>query len=370
MVEYEIYAWEPTVSPHKLELFRALRDSGRVSRITYIAQADLSAERKQQGWSRGDIEDLNVCLAPSTSVIDDIVAGSSENAIHIFSGVHWSPVLSAGLKAVVKRNRRFGLMREPRASEGAKGLGRLVHSWLTEGMYRRRADFVLAIGRNGPRWFRRAGYAARKIFPFAYFLPAPQTEQIGQEREIPLVVYIGRLDLEKGVSLWLDALPLTKRKAKFAIAGAGPLAPLVQTRSTETSPPLAVLGPLPMAEVGGLLASADIVCAPSLSTNDGWCAVVSEALMAGSAVITTCKVGASICLEQDDRLGQLVPTDAAQLALAIDKLLEGDLLTHAMRGWRSSWASTRLTSSAGADTLINILDHIYGGTRRPEPFYA
>lgn len=371
MASYEIYAWEPTVSPHKLALFRALRDSGRVDRVVYVAQADLSEGRKRQGWSRGDIDDLDIRIAPSAAEINALVSGSSPDAIHIFSGVHWSPVLQAGLEAVQATRRRFGLMREPRASEGIRGLGRLLHSWLTEGAYRARADFVLAIGRNGPPWFRWAGYPRRRIFPFAYFLPMPGVLPQGPSRDAPpLVVYLGRLDAEKGVQLWLDALPLTKVPARFAIAGAGALAPIVEARSRGPGPTIEVLGPIPMAEAAELLATADVVCAPSISTNDGWCAVVSEALMAGAAVVTTKKVGASICVDQDSRLGRVVDVNAAHVASAIDDVLQGELLTRPVRAWRKAWADQRLTAEAGAATLLKILDHLYQGKVRPEPFYV
>lgn len=373
MVKFEIYAWEPSVSPHKLALYRALRDAGEVSSVTYIAQADLPEARKQQGWSRGDLNDLNVLISPSSHEIDALVARADPNAIHIFSGVHWSAVIAAGLKAVLKARRRFGVMSEPRANEGLKGVARLAHSWLTEGAYRQHADFILAIGRNGPPWFERTGYGRARIFPFAYFLPPPSpiaSSSPELPKDVLQILYLGRLEAEKGVHLVLEARNVCATPAQFCIAGGGALRDLAESEAVKPGPPLRVLGPVPMAQTSQLLAAADIVCAPSISTNDGWCAVVSEALMAGAAVITTPKVGASICLEQDERLGMIVDTNGLAIAHAIGHLVESGALTPASRAWRRAWAMQRLTAEAGARALLNILIHVYSGAARPAPFYA
>lgn len=373
MARFQIYAWEPSVSPHKLALFRALQDAGEVSSVTYIAQADLSETRKQQGWSRGSFNDLNVLISPSGDEIEALVAHADPDAIHIFSGVHWSAVIAAGLKSVLKARKRFGLMSEPRASEGVKGVARLAHSWLTEGAYRAHADFILAIGRNGPPWFERAGYRRERIFPFAYFLPPPAPTPSSPPKtptDGPQILYLGRLEAEKGVQLVLEARNSTASAARFCIAGGGSLRHFAESEAGKPGPSLQVLGPVPMAQTNQLLAAADIVCAPSISTNDGWCAVVSEALMAGAAVVTTRKVGASICLEQDGRLGNIVDTNGLAIARAMDHLAENGALTPASRTWRRTWALQRLTAEAGARALLNILTHVYCGAAKPAPFYA
>jgi len=372
MADFTLYGWEPSLSPHKLPLFHALQRSDRFTNITYIAQEDLQAERKLQGWSRGSTADLNVLIAPSVREIADIVASSPIDAIHIFSGTRWHPVLVNGLKEVLAQGRRFGIMQEPRASGGFRGLLRFLHSWASEHRIRTTADFVLAIGRNGPSWFRRTGYRSERIFPFAYFVEKSADEiDLHAPTDEVIVSYLGRLEAPKGVKEMLELRRTIGRPSRFIVAGRGPLASLVMASAEQPGPHLQYLGPIPMTETRRFLRSADIICAPSLTDDDGWCAVIGEALLEGTAVITTKMAGASVCIEQDRRLGRvLVRPDAASMGKAVDDIVGSGILDVDCRKWRREWAGRRLNDEAGAKALISVLDHIYNGLPRPKPFYS
>jgi hypothetical protein len=91
--------------------------------------------------------------------------------------------------------------------------------------------------------------------------------------------------------------------------------------------------------------------------------------MAGAAVLTTAKVGAAVCIEQDARLGIIAPSSATGVAKAVDELLGRDILTNEMRDWRAIWSRQRLTAEAGAEYLVKIFDHLYSKEPRPLPFY-
>lgn len=363
---YQIIGWEPSISPHKASFYEALVASGRVSKVTYVAEADLSEDRKKQGWHSGSTNHLEMVVKPTVAEAQELVRRAPAEAIHLFSGVR-GPILPHAIAAAIVAGSRFGLMREPRDGDGIAGLARFAHSWITEGSYRRHADFVLAIGRNGPPWFLGTGYRASRIFPFAYFLPARPESAATTSDELPVVAFLGRLEPEKGVQLILEAIKKVNRPARYVFAGSGSLAEQIRADQRET---VSFVGTLPMLETHAYLSRADIICAPSTSKNDGWCAVVSEALLAGAAVLTTPPTGASICIEQDERLGRVVRAESNAVAAAIDNLLSRRETLSASRGWRKNWAHARLTDTAGATNLINILDHIYHGTRRPEPFYA
>ncbi len=142
--------------------------------------------------------------------------------------MHWVPAIVAGIQAVLDHGRRFGIMSEPRVLDDARAPMRVLHSWITERKIRARTGFVLAIGRHGPRWFRLAGYAASKIFPFAYFISAFDARARGDAvRDLAElgVGYLGRLERLKGVHLFLDALPSLRRGVTAHVAGAGPSRP-------------------------------------------------------------------------------------------------------------------------------------------------
>lgn len=367
MVGWRIYFWEPTVSPHKLELFRALRNFPEVASCTYIAQAELADDRRAQGWSVGKLSDLDLKMTPTLKDIDAIVRGGGDKAVHLFSGIHGPPVVTAGISAALRHRARFGILSEPRASEGLNGLIRLAHSWATERRMRRHAAFVLAIGRNGPSWFRRAGYPATRVFPFAYFLPPVPAHPHPPLDNYIRLGYLGRLTEDKGIRLLLSALPLLPPHVKVSIAGYGDDIALVEAAAAADTR-VRYLGALPMAEVPEFLCGVDILTQPSLTTSDGWGAVVSEALLAGTAVIATTKVGASILLESPDRGRVLLRPDPSLLAAAVESLAGSALAPHA-REMRRNWAATRLTGVAGATNLLSIFGHCFAGAPAPAPYW-
>lgn len=365
---YDIYSWEPSLSPHKISFLSALSRCPEVSSVTYVSAAGLSEDRARQGWRLPSTEDLRVVQAPTLDQVDDIVTKSPPASIHLFSGVHWMAMFKAGLEAAIRSGRTFGLMSEPRASELPGGLARLAHSWMTEGAYRRHADFVLAIGRNGPPWFRAAGYPANRVFPFAYFVPlSDENGALPRSSKLPTIAYLGRLDQTKGLGFMLEAAKAFDGRAHFVIAGDGAMRADVEVAHAAGT--VSYLGPIPMTETGEFLKSADIVCAPSTSTDDGWCAVVSEALLSGAAVLTTPKVGASICIQQDARLGIVVAPTPTAVIRALDKQISAidDIRRH--RAWRKEWSEQRLTPEAGAAYMVSILDHITIKTASPSPFF-
>lgn len=372
--KWHIYFWERSVSPHKLGLFNALRCSPAVGATCYVAQEGLSSSRRAEGWSLPNLSSFNVILAPSKNRVNEIVASSPPHSIHLFSGIHWVPCIVDGITAAVATGRRFGLMSEPRAFEGIKGWARYAHSWLTEGHVRRHAEFVLAIGRNGPPWFRSVGYRRQRIFPFAYFLPTIQVRRgaldPAVDKNVTRVNFLGRIIRHKGIPLLLDALALISNQIKVEIVGVGAEEARVRKIAAGLRVPLIFRGAIPMEMVPDLLEQTDILVLPSTTTNDGWGAVVSEALMAGAAVVATDRVGASICLDNDARgctVSQLTGTAVAE---AIDWLIDNGRLTPAYRERRTAWANAHLTGRAGAIYLLAILEHLYAGGDQPKPFYS
>lgn len=370
MVGWRIHLWEPTLSPHKLALFRALVADHRVASCTYISQQGLTDERRAQGWAVDGLDGLDIRIAPAPAAIEALVADAAgPEAVHLFSGVHAPPLIASGIAAALRHGARFGVMSEPRASEGTKGIARLMHSWASERDLRRHADFVLAIGRNGPPWFRRAGYPADRIFPFAYFVPPIAISTAPERREGRVRLgYLGRLVEDKGIRLLLAALPSLPREVDVVVAGHGADAPLIEAAASAGR--LCFVGALPMAEVPGFLAGLDLLVQPSLTSNDGWGAVVGEALLAGTAAIATAKVGASILLDAPARGVVLARPDPGLLAAAVAGQIAANVFDAAHRSQRRRWAQARLTGAAGAEHLLAILEHHFAGTPRPPPFYA
>ncbi len=369
---WRIHFWEPTLSPHKLALFRALATDPRVLSCTYVSQQGLSAERRAQGWAVDGLDGLDIRVAPDAAEIDTLMAGAAgRDAVHLFSGIHAPPLVAVGIAAALRHGARFGLMSEPRASEGARGVVRLAHSWASEGQLRRQAAFVLAIGRGGPPWFRRAGYSSDRIFPFAYFVQGPALFAAPTRADNRVRLgYLGRLVEAKGIRLLLDALPLLPPAVDVIVAGHGAEAPRVEAAAAASHGRLRFAGALPMAKVPAFLAGLDLLVQPSLTSDDGWGAVVSEALLAGTAAIATAKVGASILLDTAGRGAVMARPDPRLLADAVSAQIAAARFDAPHRAARQAWAESRLTGDAGAAHLLAIFAHLFAGAPRPPPFYA
>lgn len=132
-------------------------------------------------------------------------------------------------------------------------------------------------------------------------------------------LFVGRLQIEKGVEVLADAWEQARRPDSVLVAaGEGPLRARLEA--------LAVLpGALPAAEVRALLAGSDVVVVPSIPTRafrEPWGLTVNEAFNQGVPVIASDAVGAAAGgLVRHEQTGLIVPAgDAAALAAAIERL--------------------------------------------------
>ncbi len=345
--------WEPTVSPHKLDWIREVQAHPEVAACTYVSDASLRRERAELGWSVDDKPGLELIVAPTPERIRAIFA-EHPDSVHVFSGMRQVPAIVEGLKCAVRSRARFGLCSEPRVLEGGAGKVRLVQSWLTEGALRRHAEFVLAIGANGPRWFRLAGYPAARIFPFGYFIDPLYPVIATPADRRPKIAYVGRLVREKGADAFLQA---AKRLPEFdkLFVGKGPLEADIVS-AAKHDPTIQFLGVVPRKQIAGVFAAVDILILPSRTTADGWGVVVSEALMSGCFAIVSRFAGASLAIV-DTMLGSTIATvDVDAITQAARGALVGGLLDGEHRLRRREWGKRELSAHAGARRFLAILD--------------
>ena len=383
--------WEPIVSPHKHFLFEALAQMRPDLQIVCVADAPLSEDRRRLGWTVPEAGRHQQIVAPDPASLRAIVAEGGADSLHLFSGIRWVPVLTEGLKQVRALGLPFAIQSEPRCTDGWRGQLRRAHSLLTERALAREVSLVLAIGRHGPPWFRSVGYAADKIFPFAYFVPPPQVGQaasVGDSPEAsaemaaaagglesitdrpPTIGYLGRLEPQKGVQYLMPALAQMRRVYDLIIAGAGSLAPVLQAEAASFAGRVSVQGPMAITEVGKFLAAVDVLVLPSTTTDDGWGVVVSEALMCGCAVVVSERAGASIVADIDANGVVIAAHSSEAIATAVDRLIDDDRLSLQSRERRRAWARRHLDAAAGARNLNAILGWIEAGGTRPAAFYA
>jgi glycosyltransferase involved in cell wall biosynthesis len=153
------------------------------------------------------------------------------------------------------------------------------------------------------------------------------------------IVYVGDVSAQKGVRVLFDAVRSLSDPVPLVLAGR------IEDGIERDAPASATFrGPLPHAEVAGLLAAARVVVVPSVWP-DPCPTVVLEAMAAGRPVVAAAS-GGIVDMVRDGVTGLLVPPgDAAALAAALESLL-GDPVRLAAMGAAAPAAVRPFTVSA------------------------
>lgn len=347
-----IVFWEPSLSPHKIDLIHAIKQVNPNIDILYLSARGMSESRKKLGWTEQGFDE---CIVnPSLDFIAKVLSEDISTTFHIFSGLKGGVMFEHALPLVKKNKVQFILLSEPRANEGFKGFLRYLHSWCSEIWIREQVSYVFAIGVNGPKWFSSVGYQQDKIKPFAYFISTQNYDDLPVKNIDDCVIgFVGRLVKEKG---FYDVVASSKlvTQSQFKIIGAGKGHDYMLSHKN-SYPNIQYLGAVDIIDIPNQIASLDILVLPSHTTDDGWGMVISEALMAGCYVITTNKVGASLLLFCPE-IGAVVDVENPQhIAQAIQNAQLQGFLTVEMKQRRKEWALRNLSAVNAAQFLVNTL---------------
>jgi glycosyltransferase involved in cell wall biosynthesis len=137
----------------------------------------------------------------------------------------------------------------------------------------------------------------------------------------PQMLFVGRLESEKGLLTLLDAWSAIDVPGELTIVGSGSLRDRVAERvATATMPPVRLVGHQQRDDLVDRYAEADAFVFPSVS--DPWGLVLNEAMAAGLPVVASSAAGAVADLVEHGRNGLVVvPWDAGALATALSSLL-------------------------------------------------
>jgi glycosyltransferase involved in cell wall biosynthesis len=176
----------------------------------------------------------------------------------------------------------------------------------------------------------------------------------------PLIVTVGRLADQKGLPTLLDAAAGWARRTVpplVAIAGDGPLEPLLRERIVAEGLPVRLLGR--RSDVAGLLAAADVAVVPSVW--EGQPLIVQEILRAGRPLVAT-EVGGVPELVGDAAL-LVPPGDAGALEEAVSRVLDDSALAVRLGAAAALRATELPTENDAVDQLLALYRRL--GRRTP-----
>jgi len=203
---------------------------------------------------------------------------------------------------------------------GSRGASAMVaatvsfHSLL--GTWAKAVDVFIAYSRFAMDKFIEGGLPAEKFaFKTNFLHPAPEPG----EGKGGYGLFVGRLSVEKGLGVMLDAWRQLGDKIPLKILGDGPMAELV-TEATKEMPDIEWLGRRPLEEVYEVVGNAAFLIFPS-EWYETFGRVAIEAFARGTPVVAS-KIGAITELVDHGRTGMLFrPSDSADLAAQIEWLL-------------------------------------------------
>ncbi len=169
-----------------------------------------------------------------------------------------------------------------------------------------------------------------------------------QRQPHPVLLYVGRVALEKNVFFLLDVLKIVREKypqARLNIIGDGPSSKdfMESAQKKGLSDNLTMMGYLPRDSVIQEYTRSDVFVFPSLTETQGLVSI--EALMAGTPVVAIAARGSAEVLT-DGEGAYLTPNDAGIFAEKVLKILESEkewqTMSHKALRYSANWTSTNL----------------------------
>lgn len=361
-----IWFWQGIISPHMAGLAVAL--SRRGCEVTYVARQALSEDRARQGWSAPPLVGVHLHLVATPDAVKERVASAPPDSVHLCGGLRGHGLIGVAQQALERRRLRQWVVLETVDDAGWIGaLKRLEYARLFR-RWRGRLQGVLAIGHATPDWVSSRGTLVKAVFPFAYFLPGEERERRDppEPRGTFRFLFVGQFIERKRLALLIETLRELKQKDfQLVVIGGGPMEGPLRALAVSALPGrVDWVGALPMEGVRAAMARADCLVLPS--RHDGWGAVVSEALMVGTPVICSDACGAAGVVRDSGQGGVFERGDLAGFAVLLDRAIVKGTATEAERLSLATWAAC-LAADAGADYLLEILDHADGRGQRPLP---
>jgi glycosyltransferase involved in cell wall biosynthesis len=196
----------------------------------------------------------------------------------------------------------------------------------------RDADAVLVYGRHVGAFVaeevgrRHRVFEAFQAVENEQFALAAKDSRLKARKELR-VLFVGRLEPEKGLDILLESLTLCRPQVELELVGSGSTEPELrrQVARAGLEDRVRFRGYVPQSKLASRYAEADVLVLPSVTTRrfrETWGLVANEAMSAGTPVVASTAVGAAAGgLVVEGKTGMIVPErDRHSLAMALDRL--------------------------------------------------
>jgi glycosyltransferase involved in cell wall biosynthesis len=360
-----------------VHLLRALQKHPGITLHVVVATDEL-AVRRQQGWTKPDISDLNVTIVDNLSwlAVGTRLIRSNPDAIHLFGGLWASRRFFLILLYAICKKRFIGLIVEPYSDtkDGYLDDEGLFSGWLYSKLrpiiYRisgrafgKRIKLIFAISSKAIHQFRKDGFQAGSVYPFGYFVPTlpQQKDEIEQDADDVLrLVFVGALITRKGINYIKELAALCrKRGVSISIDVYGPGNP---ESLLNVSPNLNYLGLIPFGQAQKVMKKYDLLFVPSKF--DGWGVVVNEALQSGLPILVSKNAGASTLVLTSGAGIVFDPNNLLELIASIEPLIK-DRATIADWKEKARTYSVNLTPEIAASYMLECIENNMSRAERP-----
>jgi len=362
----EVWFWQRIVTPHMMALAVALAELD--VQVTYVAQERMSAHRKQQGWMEPKTGSVLVEIANDKKSICKLVDSASADSAHICQGIRANGLVCVAQSEIQTRGLNLWVIMETVKDVGLSGLIKRIEYGRLFRKQRNAIAGVLAIGYRTPNWVIQRGVSVEKVFPFAYFLEKSEpVEVVEKPGGMFRFVFVGQFIPGKRLAWLLTALAaLGECDFELVIIGSGPLEDTLRNQARDVlGDKVEWIGRLPSSEVRRQLVLADCLVLPSLY--DGWGAVVTEALMCGTAVICSDACGSADIVNKSRVGGVFNSRNVGALQKMLERTIRFGRVTAAQRIITKTW-SRSIGAEAGAEYLLRVLKHSGGKDKPPAPW--
>ena len=359
--------WTNSLSPHQLPLAREIVKRVGEGNYRYLYRDEPTTERRGLGWNFDSVPewcrrateddpalmDANLVYTGGLRPLDLIARRIAAGKKTYYVTERWfKPLCVLGMNLPGKW-RMF--------SSGYRRMAKRMVAMLNNPLCK-----VLAIGPWAKKDMVELGVREEQIWDWGYFVDSSElrVKSLGLKEEAGTlkVLWVGRMQKLKHVDTIIRAVELVdshqslvvsdvpKRSTRLNISldiyGTGPEERRLQKLSDKHGDIIKFHPPVPIDEVRKLMRGHDVYVMAS-DENEGWGAVVSEALQEGMRVLGTFESGASAAMLPKERLFH--SGDWRALSDLIVKESKGELPACSIGDWTAEKAAERLVGSEGVE---------------------